>query len=45
MAIRFIRLEIDLESIGLTLKDILNGLDNEFNKRCIGVDQVLKVDY
>ena len=44
MAISFIQLKIDLESIGLTSKGILNGLGNGFNKRGIGVDQVLKVD-
>ena len=44
LAISFIRLKIDLESIGLPSKDILSGLDNELNKRHISVDQVLKVD-
>ena len=35
--------EVDLESIGLMLEDIFNGMDNGINERG-GVVEVLKVD-
>ena len=36
--------EVDLESIDLTSKDILNCLGDGFNKRVVGVIEVSKVD-